>query len=59
MTHKKKAIINGKYPSYSFRLDPKTVADLEILRGEASWNKLFEKLLKKQADPADSNLLKQ
>lgn len=45
MTHKK--IKNGKYPQYSFRLDPALVEELEKLKGSESWNALLKKLLEK------------
>ena len=45
-TMKHKKIDNGKYPTYTFRLDPETVRELEKVKGEESWNQLFKNIFK-------------
>lgn len=36
------------YRPFSFRLDEKTVKELEELRGELTWNRLFLRLIRKE-----------
>lgn len=38
------------YPTYTFRLDPALVEELEKLKGKESWNILFKKLNKLSKD---------
>ena len=42
---KEKKIKDGKFPTYTFRLDPKIIKILVNIKGNMSWNKFFKNLI--------------